>query len=66
MAEMVVKEIFFKIASSQRDDEAVNFIKSNPVFVINEVVKRVKELGQFRGNLVVVRINPAFFPGCPG
>jgi len=66
MAEMVVKEIFFKIASSQRGDEAVNFIKSNPVFVINEVVKRVKELGQFRGNLVVVRINPAFFQDARG
>lgn len=61
MADMVVKEVLFKVASSQNTDEALKFVRANPLFIINELVKRVKEVSRFKGNLVVVRINPAFF-----
>ncbi|MEZ0346665.1 MAG: hypothetical protein ABWK01_08955 [Infirmifilum sp.] len=66
MADMVVKEILFKIASSQNIAEAQDFVRTNPVFILNEIVKRVKELSRFKGNLIVVKINPAFFQDVRG
>lgn len=61
LAETVVKEVFFKVASSEEPEKAAKFLSENPAFVISEITKRVKELSAFKGNLVVVRLNPLFF-----
>ncbi|MGC8836655.1 MAG: hypothetical protein ACP5PL_06915 [Infirmifilum sp.] len=66
MADMIIKEVLFKVASSQNSEEVLRFVKSNPIFIVNEIIKKVKELSRFKGNLVVVRINPAFFQEMQG
>lgn len=66
MADMVTKEVLYKIALGQRTEDAARFIKSNPAFVLSEIVKRTREVSRFKGSLVVVRVNPAFFQGVIG
>ncbi|QOJ78499.1 hypothetical protein IG193_07015 [Infirmifilum lucidum] len=66
MADMALKEVIYKVAINQSVDESVKFISSNPLFVVNELIRRVKEISQFKGNLVVVRVNPSFFQEARG
>ncbi len=66
MSDMVLKEVIYKIAINQPADESVKFVRSNPVFVVNELVRRVREISQFKGNLIVVRVNPSFFQEARG
>ena len=61
LAETVVKEIIVKMLFSQDPAKALRFLKENPAFVLNEITKKVKELSAYRGNLVIVRLNPLFF-----
>ncbi|RLE61461.1 MAG: hypothetical protein DRJ35_00535 [Thermoprotei archaeon] len=61
LSDSIVKGALFKVAKTLPPDKVVEIIEKNPMFVIEEIVSRVKELKAFKGNLVVVRLNPKFF-----
>lgn len=61
LSDSIVKGAIFKVAKSLPPDKAVNIIEKNPMFVVEEIINRVKELKTFKGNLVIVRLNPQFF-----
>ncbi|MFZ8855320.1 MAG: hypothetical protein ACO2OQ_04065 [Thermofilaceae archaeon] len=61
LADTVVKEVLAKLASSMSIEEAANFARSNPVFLLSEIVQRARALARYKGNLVVLRVNPSFF-----
>ncbi|MCC6002868.1 MAG: hypothetical protein LM590_00800 [Thermofilum sp.] len=61
LAETIVKEVLFKPLSSQETHEALRFINENPAFIISEITKKVREISTYKGNLVIVRLNPLFF-----
>jgi len=61
LADTVVKEVLAKLVSSMSVEKAANFAKSNPVFLLSEIVQRAKALARYKGNLVVLKVNPSFF-----
>ena len=61
LSDSIVKGVLFKIAKSLPPEKTVQVIEKNPLFVLGEIVNRVKELKTFKGNLVVVRLNSSFF-----
>ena len=61
VAETIVKESLFKLATSMQPEEAAKFVERNPAFILGEIVRRARGTAQYKGNLVVVRVNPSFF-----
>lgn len=61
LADTVVKEVLAKLASSMSVEKAANFAKSNPVFLLSEIVQRARALARYKGNLIVLKVNPSFF-----
>ncbi|MEM0092813.1 MAG: hypothetical protein QXT33_01515 [Thermofilum sp.] len=61
IAETVVKEVLYKLVSSMSIQEAAKFVAENPAFLISEIVQRARGAARYRGNLVIVRVNPSFF-----
>lgn len=61
IAETIVKEVLYKLVSSMSIQEAAKFISENPAFLMSEIVQRSRGAARYRGNLVVVRVNPSFF-----
>lgn len=61
IADTIVKEVFFKLAASMAPQEAASFAERNPVFLMSEVIRKARGTAQYKGNLVVVRVNPSFF-----
>ena len=66
LANTVVKEILAKLVSSMSIEEAASFARSNPVFLLSEIVQRARALARYKGNLVVLKVNPSFFQEARG
>ena len=62
LAENLIKSSLYKMSLSvDHPPKLAKMINKNPVFLLEDISKRVKNLKRFKGQLVVVRVNPQIF-----
>jgi len=61
LAESLAKTAIYKVVKGAGPQKAPEIIEKNPSVVVDEIVERARKFRLFKGNLVVVRLDPDFF-----